>query len=131
LTLKSDSTSIIASGIGSTIDLLEQCFPLMENRYLLCFNGEPWCILTMGAAIMLLKFHIKEESRLTAKSSFAKRFLDLHYKHLRLLHTSSAALRHSATSGTHIEVCVIPIYPKSLSDYVQHSDLVRAKRLFD
>lgn len=103
LTMKSDSISMIASGIGPSIDVLEQCFPLMENRYLYCFQGEPWCVLTMGAVIMLPKIQAGKESRQTAKSSFAKRFLDLHYKHQDLLHTCSTSLPPE-THATNIEV---------------------------
>lgn len=65
----------------SAIILLEQCLPLMEERYLRCLYGEPWCFVTMCAAIMLLKIRLGQESWQTAKSSCAQRFLDLHYKH--------------------------------------------------
>ena len=66
----------------STIDLLEQCLPLMEDRYLRCFSGEPWCFVTMCAAIMLLKVQLGKESWQTAKSLCARSFLGLHYKHM-------------------------------------------------
>ena len=65
----------------STIDLLEQCLPLMEDRYLRYFSGEPWCFVTMCAAILLLKVHLGNESWQTAKPLCAQRVLDLHYKH--------------------------------------------------
>jgi hypothetical protein len=71
------------TGPDSMIELLEQCLPLMEARYLRCFYGEPWCPLTMCGAIMLLKMHAGQESVQTAKSSCAQRFLCLYYKHFR------------------------------------------------
>lgn len=82
------STNIAADYAESTIDLLEQCLPFTEDRYLRCFYGEPWCPLTMYGAIMLLKVHLGKESRQTAKSACAQRFLDLYYKHFARQETS-------------------------------------------
>ncbi|OIW27900.1 hypothetical protein CONLIGDRAFT_453742 [Coniochaeta ligniaria NRRL 30616] len=67
---------------SSALTLLEQCLPIIEERYIDCFNGEPWYPLTMLGAIMLLKIHLGTESRQTAKSSAAQRFLSLYYKHV-------------------------------------------------
>lgn len=78
----------------STIDLLEQCLPFMEDLYLRCFYGEPWCFVTMCAAIMLLKVHLGQESWQTAKSLCAQRFLDLHYKHKGKHKTSLPSQQH-------------------------------------
>ena len=82
------------SGSEPTIDLLEQCLPLMEDRFLRCFYGEPWCFLTMCAAIMLLNVHLGKESWQTAKSTCAQRFLDLHYKHIGRQQTAVVGQRH-------------------------------------
>lgn len=76
---------------GSALGLLEQCLPSIEERYLHCFNGEPWCPLTMLGATMLLKIHLGKESRQTAKTSTAQRFLDLYYRHLAEQETASPA----------------------------------------
>jgi hypothetical protein len=65
-----------------TINLLEECLPFMEQRYLGCFYGEPWCFLTMYAAIMLLKLHVEKETPELARSSCARRFLDLYDRHI-------------------------------------------------
>lgn len=67
---------------GETIDLLEQCLPFMEQRYLGCFYGEPWCFLTMYAAIMVLKLHLGKETMESARSMCGRRFLDLHNQHI-------------------------------------------------
>ncbi|KAI1378367.1 hypothetical protein F4677DRAFT_392700 [Hypoxylon crocopeplum] len=77
-----DSTSIIMTGSQSTIDLLEQCLPFMENIHLRCCYSELWCFMTMCAAIMLLKIRMGKESRQTARAACARRFLDLHYKQM-------------------------------------------------
>ena len=66
----------------STIDLLEECLPHMEENGLRCSHVEPWCFVTFYAAIMLLKMHLGKETRQAAKSACAQRFLDLHYKHV-------------------------------------------------
>ncbi|OTA66587.1 hypothetical protein K449DRAFT_391037 [Hypoxylon sp. EC38] len=76
------STSVIMANSQSTIDLLEECVPFMEDMHLRCCNSELWCFITMYAAIMLLKIHLGKESREEAKASCARRFLDLHYKQI-------------------------------------------------
>ncbi|TVY45649.1 Transcription factor [Lachnellula occidentalis] len=76
------SSSIIMANSTSTVELLEQCLPLMEDKYLHCFYGEPWCVLTMYAATMLLKIHVGSETWQTAKAVCAQRFLDLHYRRI-------------------------------------------------
>jgi hypothetical protein len=63
------------------IELLEQCLPFIEDRYLRYFYRELWCFLTLYTAIMQLKIHLCQETWQTAKSSCAQRFLALHYKH--------------------------------------------------
>jgi hypothetical protein len=81
LTFVVGSTTIIAGSAETAIDFLEECLPLMADRFLSRFYGEPWCFLTMCAAMMLLKIHVGQESWQTAKAFCARRFLDLHYKH--------------------------------------------------
>jgi hypothetical protein len=79
-------SSFLSTGAATTdtsaLTLLEQCLPIIEERFLRCFHGEPWCPLTMLGAIMLLKMHSGKETRQTAKAATAQRFLDLYYKHL-------------------------------------------------
>lgn len=84
----------------ATIEILEQCLPFMEDRYLRCFYGEPWCFFTMYAAIMLLKIHLGKESRQTAKSSCASRFLELHYQHIGRQQTSLPSQQHPTSKDT-------------------------------
>lgn len=74
-------TNTLMTTSEATVDLLEQCLLFMENRYLRCLNGEPWCPLMMSGAIMLLKIHLGRVSHQAAKSSCAQWFLDLYYKH--------------------------------------------------
>lgn len=83
----------------STVDLLEQCLPFMEDRYLRYFYGEPWCFVTMCAAIMLLKVHLGKESWQTAKPLCAQRFLDLHYKHMGKQQMSLLSQQHSTSQN--------------------------------
>ncbi|KAI5457486.1 hypothetical protein BGZ63DRAFT_408222 [Mariannaea sp. PMI_226] len=75
-----DSISIAMMNSEATIHLLEECLPYMEDLYLRCAHGEPWCFVTMYAAVMLLKVHIRGEALQPAKILFAQRFLDLYYR---------------------------------------------------
>jgi hypothetical protein len=79
--MRIDSTSIIMTSSESTVDLLDKCLSYMEDLYLRSFHGEPWCFVTMGAAIMLLRIHLGHETLQTGKASCAQSFLNLHYKH--------------------------------------------------
>lgn len=85
----SPSTALLAGAMDvdspsydPALPLLGRCLPILEERYLRCFNSEPWCPLTMLGGIMLLKIHQGQETRQTAKSATAQRFLDLYYKHV-------------------------------------------------
>ena len=98
------STSIFLTGCQSTIDLLEECLPLTEETYWRCSRAEPWCFVTMCAAIMLLRIHLGSLSRQAAKACFVQRFQDLHYKHIGRQQTS---LQQS--------VNIDPIEPASVS----------------
>ncbi|KAB5583463.1 hypothetical protein GE09DRAFT_1078997 [Coniochaeta sp. 2T2.1] len=74
----------------SPLPLLEQCLPIVEERYLKCFNGEPWCPLTMLGAMRLVRMHEGRESRQAAKAGMAARFVDLWYR---------AAVEHTQVMG--------------------------------
>jgi hypothetical protein len=80
---KTGSTSFAMIDPQPIIELLERCMPLTEERYLRCFYGEPWCPLTMYAAIMLLKIQAGQESYQSAQSACAQRFIGLYHKHFR------------------------------------------------
>lgn len=84
----------------ATIEILQQCLPFMEDRYLRCFYGEPWSFVKMCAAIMPLKIHLGKESWQTAKSSCASRFLDLHYKHIGRQQTSLPSQQHPTSQDS-------------------------------
>ncbi|TVY15012.1 Transcription factor lepE [Lachnellula arida] len=93
-----NSTSTITASSLSTINLLDQCLPILETRYLHNFHGEPWCFLTMCAATMLLKIHAGSETWQTAKSLCAERFLDLHYRRIAQ-HQDSASQAGGLAAG--------------------------------
>ena len=88
------------SNAESTISLLEQCLPLLEESYLRYFLGEPWCPITMSTAIMLLKIHLGKETWESAKYSCAQRFLDLHYKHVGRQQTALLNVSRKPQSST-------------------------------
>ncbi|PTB70290.1 hypothetical protein BBK36DRAFT_1173759 [Trichoderma citrinoviride] len=83
------SNSIIMANALATVDLLEQCLPLIEDKYLRF--SDPWNFFIMCTAIMLIKIHLGKETRQTAKSSCARRFLDLYYKSVWMHHPSDLA----------------------------------------
>ena len=111
LTLRVDSSNIIMNDSRSTIDLLEHCLPFTEDRYLRCHQGEPWCFLTMYAAILLLKIYLGRETHQSAKTACARRFLDLHFKHtgrqqMSLSHQQGPT---SLENTGHIDVSIISV----------------------
>ncbi|KAB5585660.1 hypothetical protein GE09DRAFT_1234177 [Coniochaeta sp. 2T2.1] len=74
----------------SPLPLLEQCLPIIEERYVRCFNGEPWCPLTMLGAVRLVRMYDGRESRRAAKAGMAARFVELWYR---------AAVEHTEVTG--------------------------------
>ncbi|KAG9652503.1 hypothetical protein KCV04_g265, partial [Aureobasidium melanogenum] len=72
------STSIIVSCSDSIIELMERSLAIAAERSLRCRKSEPWCFISISAAISLLKVHLGILDRPTAKSSCAQAFLDLH-----------------------------------------------------
>ncbi|UKZ74360.1 hypothetical protein TrVFT333_002026 [Trichoderma virens FT-333] len=89
------SNSIIMVNAPSTVDLLEQCLPIIEDKYLRF--SDPWTFFIMCTAIMLIKIHMGKESRQNAKSSCARRFLDLYYKNVWMRQPSDLAQQQAIT----------------------------------
>ncbi|KAG9563180.1 hypothetical protein KCU97_g17257, partial [Aureobasidium melanogenum] len=72
------STSVIVSCSDSVIELMERSLAIAAERSLRCRKSEPWCFISISAAISLLKIHLGILDRPTAKCSCAQAFLDLH-----------------------------------------------------
>ncbi|KAL9488085.1 hypothetical protein ACSS6W_000362 [Trichoderma asperelloides] len=89
------SPSIIMANAMSTVDLLEQCLPIIEDKYLRI--PDPWMFFIMCTAIMLIKMHLGKESRQTAKSYCARRFLDLYYKNVWMRQPADLAQQQAIT----------------------------------
>lgn len=89
------SSSIIMTNALSTVDLLEQCLPVIEDKYLRF--SDPWTFFIMCTAIMLIKIHLGKESRQNAKSSCARRFLDLYYKNVWMHQPADLAQQQAIT----------------------------------
>ncbi|KAG9696105.1 hypothetical protein KCU95_g1350, partial [Aureobasidium melanogenum] len=75
------STSIIMSCSNSIIELMERSLAIAAERSLRCRKSEPWCFISISAAISLLKVHLGILDRPTAKYSCAQAFLNLHKRH--------------------------------------------------
>lgn len=98
------SGSIIMANAMSTVDLLEQCLPIIEDKY--PRESNPWSFFIMCTAIMLIKIHLGKESRQTAKSSCARRFLDLYFKNAWMRQPADLAQQQAITQdiANHINV---------------------------
>ncbi|KAL7938416.1 hypothetical protein V8C35DRAFT_330343 [Trichoderma chlorosporum] len=95
LVQREGSNSIIVDNALSTVDLLEQCLPIIEDKYLRF--SDPWTLFIMYTAIMLIKMHLGKESRQNAKSSCARRFLDLYYKNVWMHQPADLAQQQAIT----------------------------------
>ncbi|KAG9943640.1 hypothetical protein KCU85_g8535, partial [Aureobasidium melanogenum] len=73
-----NSTSVAISCSSSDIELMERSLAIAAERSLRCSKAEPWCFISINAAISLIKVHLEIMDRLTAKYSCAQAFLDLH-----------------------------------------------------
>lgn len=74
------STSLINSNCKETLQLIEKCIALKEDRVLRCGNNDPWGYSSMCAAYGLIETHQGLKSPEDAKSQAAERFVSLHYR---------------------------------------------------
>ncbi|PVH80563.1 hypothetical protein DL98DRAFT_459635 [Cadophora sp. DSE1049] len=79
ITLLQPNASMAMSQTTSTIELLELCIPMFEDRYRRCTH-EMWCFITMYSAFLMIKVHLGRETWQSAKSSCAQRFLAVYFK---------------------------------------------------
>ncbi|KAH0280907.1 hypothetical protein KCU91_g682, partial [Aureobasidium melanogenum] len=73
-----NSTSVVMSCFNSNIELMERSLAIAAERSLRCSKAEPWCFISINAAISLIKVHLEIMDRPTAKYTCAQAFLDLH-----------------------------------------------------
>lgn len=74
------STNMIMVNSHHTLNLLDKCLQMKEDRILRCGNNEPWGYSIMCAAYGLLETHLGIKDSQQAKSSSAERFINLHYR---------------------------------------------------
>ncbi len=74
------STNMIMINSQHTLELMEKCLMMKEDRILRCGNNEPWGYSIMCAALGLLEAHLGTKSAEAAKAGSAERFVNLHYK---------------------------------------------------
>ncbi|KAM7204771.1 multidrug resistance regulator 1 [Rhypophila sp. PSN 637] len=75
-----NSTNMIMINSSHTLQLMEKCLGMKEDRLLRCGNNEPWGYSIMCAAFGLLEAHLGVKTPEAAKASSAERFVGLHYK---------------------------------------------------
>ena len=63
-----------------TVQLLEKCLAMKEDRIMRCGNNEPWGYSIMCASLSLLEAHLGRKSSEAAKARSAERFINTHYK---------------------------------------------------
>ncbi|KAK4102004.1 hypothetical protein N658DRAFT_515694 [Parathielavia hyrcaniae] len=74
------STNMIMINSQHTLQLLEKCLAMKEDRILRCGNNEPWGYSIMCAAFGLLEAHLGTKTPEAAKAASAERFVHLHWK---------------------------------------------------
>ncbi|KAK0741851.1 hypothetical protein B0T21DRAFT_120749 [Apiosordaria backusii] len=74
------STNMIMINSKHTVEALEKCLRMKEDRILRCGNNEPWGYSIMCAAFGLLEAHLGIKTPQEAKAASAERFVTLHYK---------------------------------------------------
>ncbi|KAK5662875.1 hypothetical protein OQA88_6286 [Cercophora sp. LCS_1] len=74
------STNMIMINSQHTLELLEKCLAMKEDRILRCGNNEPWGYSIMCAAVGLLEAYLNVKTPEAAKAASAERFINLHYK---------------------------------------------------
>ncbi|KAI0809725.1 hypothetical protein GGR55DRAFT_648968 [Xylaria sp. FL0064] len=74
------STTLINSNNKETLELVEKCITLKEDRVLRCGNNDPWGYSSMCAAYGLIETHMGLKTAEAAKARAAERFIGLHYK---------------------------------------------------
>ncbi|KAK3683976.1 fungal-specific transcription factor domain-containing protein [Podospora appendiculata] len=74
------STNMIMINSQHTLQLLEKCLIMKEDRILRCGNNDPWGYSIMCASFGLLEAHLGTKTPEAAKAASAERFINLHYK---------------------------------------------------
>ncbi|KAH7420133.1 hypothetical protein BKA64DRAFT_700132 [Cadophora sp. MPI-SDFR-AT-0126] len=74
-----DPNTIAMTQASATIETLEKCLPMFEDRYRRCPH-EMWRFITMYSAILMIKIHLGKETWQTAKSACAQAFLAVYFK---------------------------------------------------
>lgn len=74
------STSLISSYNKETLQLVEKCIAVKEDRVLRCGNNDPWGYSSMCAAYGLMETHLGLKTVEAAKVQAAERFISLHFK---------------------------------------------------
>ncbi|KAK3304098.1 uncharacterized protein B0T15DRAFT_230268 [Chaetomium strumarium] len=93
------STNMIMINSQHTLQLLEKCLAMKEDRILRCGNNEPWGYSIMCAAFGLLEAHLGTKTPEAAKAASAERFVTLHYKLLAGQDPPGSSQQSAATGG--------------------------------
>ncbi|KAK4204715.1 hypothetical protein QBC40DRAFT_272259 [Triangularia verruculosa] len=92
------STNMIMINSKHTVEALEKCLAMKEDRILRCGNNEPWGYSIMCAAFGLLEAHLGIKTAQEAKAASADRFVTLHY---RVMAGQDPPCSSQTTNSTH------------------------------
>ncbi|KAI1330666.1 fungal-specific transcription factor domain-containing protein [Xylariaceae sp. FL0255] len=100
-----DSLSLIAASHKDTLQLIDKCIRLHEDRIFRRGNIEPWGYSSLCAAYGLLETHLGLKTEEGAKAAAAERFLSLHYKLLSYQEAFEGQQKpiHNVTTSTGID----------------------------
>ena len=90
-----DSKSLVMISVQDTLQLIEKCISMREERILRIGNNDPFGYLTMCAALGLLQVHLGLKTLEAAKAGAAERFISLHYKMLAFQQTPNGTQQAS------------------------------------
>ncbi|KAL2157752.1 hypothetical protein VTH06DRAFT_5020 [Thermothelomyces fergusii] len=93
------STNMIMINSQHTLQLLERCLAMKEDRILRCGNNEPWGYSMLCATFGLLEAHLGVKTPEAAKAASAERFVHLHWKLLAGQDPPPPGSQQSASGG--------------------------------
>ncbi|KAH8901349.1 hypothetical protein GQ53DRAFT_674556 [Thozetella sp. PMI_491] len=99
-----ESTTIIMTNSGTTLDLLHQCLPFMEDVYLRLVHSKPWCLMTMCAIVMILEIYLGKETRPVAKALYSQLLLGVCRKQVERQNISALDSQNPTSQDPGVQV---------------------------
>ncbi|KAJ8126045.1 hypothetical protein O1611_g7591 [Lasiodiplodia mahajangana] len=120
------STSLINCNSKETLQLIEKCIALKEDRVLRCGNNDPWGYSSMCAAYGLIETHLGLKTPEQAKAQAAERFISLHYK-LISYQVPHEEQQETQPDGVEQQLDPAPTGPSSVTAYPASTPVATAQ----